>query len=996
MKSKDIQIPFVQGQDTSGAAKATSETGKFRRVHNVRVAPGNLDALTVRPSATNIAVDNPDPNKRVAHFDGHTALVRPTSISQLNSGETGWVDTSTVRNLDLLSASPIEFSSYSAFTVIYGSAFLRDSAGDELTVIYVEGLLSTTDTVSLVAQAKINGVKMDSVVVTSSAAAPLTHGQAVHAFAGDTTDRMTVIHGDPMVNIIRIRRYTKSTSTWTLHASISNAFILDAVQVTNGVTGIAILYRNTSTNLLRIAFLTQALVTSWDVVVNAVQTTPSVGSVCPSGTANVLHIYSGGYAADGNTIRGFTFNTSTGAVTTGGTSVSFGATVISMSSCPQPNVPTASYLYVVGDGNTRGRLFQGTSSMAGITAYAGWGPRIVPFARIFTPASRADDTNPKPYVLGALGTQVGIWSLSHATSDVVTNVLMYSGSRAFFRNTPGEQPSSRGQTLYIDGDGGKGIVVTNTGPELIEWGLSPTRASVVSHAAFPVMALGSPKVFDGSRWMPTGFSQPPVALSVTATAAGSLSSGVYIYGLVWEWTDSRSRRHQSPVSLYTVTVTAGQRVDIVVLSYSIPADERLRDPSGSTRLVVYRSQAGGTQLNRHPTVTPMVLSTVYSVSSFSFTDTSSDTTLATGEIIYTTAAGGNELASYAMDAADMVIGYSDRFIYHSPAFPSKLFYSKSLRDGRGIEFNPALAFIVPGDVTGLATQDGNVYVFTTTQVFAFSPQFANDDGSGAGAVDPTPLSHGIGTVYPASIINTPEGIFFRGQRGFFLLPRGGGPPVYAGLPAEGTLLPSVLGAAHNAATSELAFVTSFGSQQVVVYNYLVKQWFTWELFTGESFLLDGGVFVSQLNNFFYFGESDNVACTLLRLDADGQGIDFGGGGAVANRNIAVVLETADFSISDIGKQTRVTNVVFDVESTQSGNVFEVHESHDQGTSYLNASSFVGNSGEPLVYQVLRRKTAGIRLRLSSIARTQGVKLYGMTIKVKPLAKAITPSTNRKG
>jgi hypothetical protein len=990
MKSKDIQIPFVSGQDTSGSPKATSETGKFRRVHNLRIAPANADALSVRTSATSIAVDNADPNKRVAHADGVTSLVKPTGISQLNDAETGWESTSSVRNLDLLSAAPIEFSGYSQYVEIYGSAFLRDSVGDELTAIYVQGLTSASSA-NVITQAKINGVKRDAIAVGSWATTPNNHGQAIYAFAGDTTDRMTVVHGDPELNFIRFRRYTKSTATWTVHLSISNAFILDAVQCT---AGIAVLYRNTTTNLLRIALLTQALVTTFDVVVNAVQTSPQVGSVCQTGTSNILHIYSGGYNADSNTLRAFTFNTTTSAVVTGGTSTSFGAVVIALSSCAQANIATGSWLFVVGDGDARARLFQGLSDTASFSALAGWSPRIVPFGRIFTPTSRVADVNPRPYVLGALGTQIGIWSLDQATATPVQNVLMYSGSRAYYQNPAGQDPRSRGQTLYHNGDSGKGVVITNRGPELIEWGLSQTRAAVVSHAGFQVMSLGSPKAFDGSRWLPIGFSQYPVA-TLTPAATGALSAGVYTYGLVWEWTDSKAHRYQSPVSLYTVTVAAGQRVDIAVRSYSIPADERLKDPAGATRLVVYRSQAGGTQLNRHPNVTQMSMVTVYSTDTFTVSDTVSDATLAQGEIIYTTAAGGNELAAYGMDAADMVVGYSDRFIWHTPAFPSKLFYTKSFRDGRGIECNPALAFFAPGDVTGLATQDGNVYVFTANQVFAFSPQFANDDGSGAGAVDPTPLSHGIGTIYPASILNTPEGIFFRGQRGFFLLPRGGGPPVYAGLPAEGTVLPAVLGAAHNAATSELVFVTSFGTQQILVYNYLFKQWFTWELFAGNSILCDGGVFASQENNFFYFGESASSLCALLRLDAEGIGTDFGSGG-FTSRSIGIVVETADFSIAEIAKQTRVTSVVLDVEGTGGGNVLSVAESVDQGASYVNANSYAANTGEPIVYQVLNRRTSGIRIRISSVAQTLGVKLYGMTIKVKPLAKAIARSTNRKG
>jgi hypothetical protein len=214
------------------------------------------------------------------------------------------------------------------------------------------------------------------------------------------------------------------------------------------------------------------------------------------------------------------------------------------------------------------------------------------------------------------------------------------------------------------------------------------------------------------------------------------------------------------------------------------------------------------------------------------------------------------------------------------------------------------------------------------------------------------------------------------------------------MPVEGTLQASVYGAAHNPATSEVAWVTSFSSQQIVVFDYLRKQWFTWELFAGANLLLQGGIVVTPRNGFFYVGQESGVA-SILRLDSAGQGQDFGGG-ILSDTAIPIVIETADFTVADIGKRSRIHNAVIEAESSFVGDVLAVEESHDQGASYTNTSNYDGQSGLPLVYQIAHRKTAGIRLRLRSIARTTSMKLYGMTLKVKPLAKATTSVANRKG
>ncbi len=154
----------------------------------------------------------------------------------------------------------------------------------------------------------------------------------------------------------------------------------------------------------------------------------------------------------------------------------------------------------------------------------------------------------------------------------------------------------------------------------------------------------------------------------------------------------------------------------------------------------------------------------------------SDATLATQAQLYgsgnlpgTNGAGQDRRApcalSHLVSYADMLVG----------SYASTLYYSAGPVEGEGTWFSPAFLATVPGtgDITGLAAQDGTLYVFKSGSVYAIAGESPSDSGSSGGFGSPRRLACDVGCTEPDSLVVTSAGIFFRSARGIELLTRSG-------------------------------------------------------------------------------------------------------------------------------------------------------------------------------------------------------------------------------
>lgn len=289
---------------------------------------------------------------------------------------------------------------------------------------------------------------------------------------------------------------------------------------------------------------------------------------------------------------------------------------------------------------------------------------------------------------------------------------------------------------------------------------------------------------DGARYIEASFLHAPSTPS-GATAAGSPGrTGDYRYVAVFEEQDAAGQWCISSVSSPSSVVTlAGQ--DATVTTYPLTMSHRISatlDP----RLVVsfYRTDSTGEPPYYYAGSVENDTS-----AAITFTDSVSDATLITRALLYGTGnlpgVNGSGQDRRAPPYANHVVRYGDMLVIASG---TDLWWSGQLVVGEGPWFNPVFQVPVPGsgEVTGLAVQDGTLYAFKRTAIYAVAGEAPSDNGSSGGLGSPRRLATDVGCVRSRSIVATGLGIFFQSERGIEMLTRAG-EVVWVGEQVEDTL-----------------------------------------------------------------------------------------------------------------------------------------------------------------------------------------------------------------
>lgn len=1010
MTAQSFDIPFVSGIQAAGDKSASTEFPpgkgvlKLEAAHNVHVRPEHADVLYVRPGVT---LRGPQRTKRstVATIDNKLALVQSDKVVLEDATNTfrsisdvpvvGEVATQRLQTTPTAEIMSVGYADYTP-------------SSDSACVVQVTRDYGGT-TLELRVQRKLNG-NWQRYELLNQFIANVNAGTRRGWVFGNAAGGWTVFCGGATsaTPSVAYRHTTAVDGTFTsITDLITSALIWDVVPYSNGWV---VLYQDTTTNRLKIAQVnTSFAVSSTTTVTTSGATTPTVAGLVWLGSTT-FHIWHGGYSADSDTLYMHQ-------VVLGGASTSFlsqanacgsGNTLAAMSVGGSSSVATsggsteaASYCYVLGGSGPSqkvGRLFRSnTSAVASFNNYVG----------AFYPRSRLW-TSPDFFGARLFGVQRSIYGVWHLNGGLTSQgILVESYPLVYHSVDLGSQSTitfdlvPRASSMWVSSDGSQAKAVFWSQDAkhcvLSHIGYPDTCGQIVSHSGFDVVLGGVPRYFDGVELVPAGLPQAPI-FTLIPGSSGTLTAGAYAYAIVWEWVDSRGRRQQSPATIQVVTVGASGSVSIELDPSSLPVDERLFSRRTKPRGVVYRSQLGGSILNRAPEANTISLVSDTLLMSYvvSWADTGA-INFANGEPLYTSNGGASELVSTALESTNLLRGYSDRFISVRPLFPESLNYTKTIRQGRGIEPNPALVMVLPSRITALACQDGNVYGFSADNVWALSPSFADDTGNGGGGVDPVPLSVGIGCTQPLSVIETAVGVFFVGPRGVYLIARGGGPPQYIGADVEPVFLdyPTVTGVAHNSRTHEVVWVLTNGSDhRVLVFNYQVGQWFTWRIgstttHAAEITTMLGGV--TLLPAGFVFGERGSQSVGAAYACSDAATVDTGSGGTA---QLPIEVQSRDIGLA-IGAMTRVLSMSLEASGDPSSAVL-MSESHDSGATWSTERTINTGSPNPPIYQFVKQKTRGVRFRIRTTTGVSPTVLSGVSLRISGLGKSMTGNAYRRG
>lgn len=319
-----------------------------------------------------------------------------------------------------------------------------------------------------------------------------------------------------------------------------------------------------------------------------------------------------------------------------------------------------------------------------------------------------------------------------------------------------------------------------------------------------------------------GFVLAPVILPVVTPSGGAFTPGDYVFYAVYEWIDQRGQRHQSqPSEPSTVTITVN--ASSVAVKYTICEFTHRRStmaPIPRPYLVFYRTKVGEVEAHRLPQADPSTTGT--------YAADAADSVIADQEILYTQ---GGVLANNLAPSCRFM-RYAAGRLWCGGLWSEDLIEASKLivPDEQPAFTNDATHRVsIGGKCTGLAVMDDQLVAFLEDGVMAVVGEGPNDQGAG-GSFGVRSISNGIGCIDSRSIAETDIGIFFRSRLGFFLLPRGFGPPQYIGAQVKDITdaLETTLGAAvwHGNRQHLARFlVQGGGDTKTLTYEINSGQWF---------------------------------------------------------------------------------------------------------------------------------------------------------------------------
>jgi hypothetical protein len=329
--------------------------------------------------------------------------------------------------------------------------------------------------------------------------------------------------------------------------------------------------------------------------------------------------------------------------------------------------------------------------------------------------------------------------------------------------------------------------------------------------------------YDGKSVTEHGFFLFPENISNTVNAAsGSIEAGSRQYVVVFEWTDNQGQIHQSAPSLPI-------EVDNILNdsnTLTIPT-LRLTEKKGASNrsevsVAVYRTIDGpGSVFYKVTSITSPVNNTVSS-DTVTFEDDASDDDITSNQILYTT---GGIVDNIQPESATLISEFGDRLILNAED-PNVLQYSKKTKRNEGISFSDEFTFRADkgGErITATASLDEKLVIFKERKILIQVGQGPTESGALNDFSTPPSIPSDVGCMFPRSIVEVPQGLIFKSNKGFFLLDRGLSTS-YIGAEVEAYNSLSVTSAVLISDKNQVRFTHSDGL--ALIYDFNEKQWGT--------------------------------------------------------------------------------------------------------------------------------------------------------------------------
>lgn len=266
-----------------------------------------------------------------------------------------------------------------------------------------------------------------------------------------------------------------------------------------------------------------------------------------------------------------------------------------------------------------------------------------------------------------------------------------------------------------------------------------------------------------------GWPTAPVIVN-SATAGGNVDAGARNYKAVYEWVDIYGKRHRSaPSAPFAVQLTTASQVTLTITSCQLTQRKAFYTIARPI-ILLYRQLANGASYKRLPGA---VTAWDGTNTTEDFVDNNTDASIAGNESLYT---DGGVLENVLAPSCQFFAQSETRVACGGLWDPTIVRLSKILVPEEQLAFSDDASFDVPlfAPCTGLAYMDGAFVAFTASSVLLITGEGPNDQG--VGGFDTRYITKELGCIDYKSIVETNIGVIFQSADGYYLLPRGFGPP----------------------------------------------------------------------------------------------------------------------------------------------------------------------------------------------------------------------------
>ncbi len=373
----------------------------------------------------------------------------------------------------------------------------------------------------------------------------------------------------------------------------------------------------------------------------------------------------------------------------------------------------------------------------------------------------------------------------------------------------------------------KGVLQTEAGVVFTALGVTSTLIDFTSLNNFVTAELGNQlhivggilQSYDGASIVETGFNVFPegVVATPTSVGTGNLANGLYNYAVLYAWIDNQGQIHRSAEGFASATVAGGPSdITLTIPTLRITKKENVF-------IEIYRTEVNGTIYYKLTSNTSLTANDA-TVDTITYVDdTVLDTTLISGELLYTT---GGELENIAPPSSSVIVNWKNRIALKSSDEENTIWYSKIRQEGKPVEFSDFLKIIIDskgGDISALGVLDDKLIIFKEDQIYMQSGDGPNNLGTQSDFGLPESISSDVGCVDVNSVVSTPVGLMFKSTKGIYLLNRGLAVS-YIGAPVEAFNELRITAANLVPDSNQVRFTTEDGA--CLVYDYMFEQWST--------------------------------------------------------------------------------------------------------------------------------------------------------------------------